>query len=58
MTNDAAPAAPRILLAEDGEAVEGVPVEVDDQPAADPPAAPPEDPDPDAPLPRPLLIDW
>ncbi len=41
-------AAPRILLAEDGE--------VDDQPAADPPDAPPEDPDA-LPIPRPLLIE-
>ncbi len=49
-------AAPLILLAEDGEPVDG-------QPAADPPDAPPEDPDappedPDAlPIPRPLLIE-
>ncbi len=56
MTNDAAPAAPRILLAEVGP-VDGEPVEVDDQPAADPPDAPPEDPDAQ-PLPQPLLIDW
>ncbi len=41
-------AAPRILLAEDGE--------VDDPPAADPPDAPSEDPDA-LPIPRPLLIE-
>ncbi len=54
MTNDSTAAAPRILLAE-AEPVDGEPVEVDGQAAADPPA-PPEDPDAQ-PLPRPPLIE-